>query len=248
MIGGLPGFRQQDAVHGLPLQLSPEEVTLALARGWAVAYAAPDPPRAREKRRRDDEDAAAGEKPSREPSWTDAVAPGRDIVVPLRDEDDEPPPDRDRNRASRASSSSSLWTWPRTRAQRVRRAVFFDMHARGLTMTPGAKFGADYLAYPGDPMAYHASFAVRVAGEGEKTHALTLAAAARMAHGARKHLVLASAGEWRDGGRDGEGPGGRDGEGGTENEGEEREERFVVSYVTVTPDVELSSNRGYRGG
>lgn len=122
------------------------------------------------------------------------------------------------------------------------------MHARGLTMTPGAKFGADYLAYPGDPMAYHASFAVRVAGEGEKTHALTLAAAARMAHGARKHLVLASAGEWRDGGRDGEGPGGRDGEGGTENEGEEREERFVVSYVTVTPDVELSSNRGYRGG
>ena len=68
------------------------------------------------------------------------------------------------------------------------------MHARGLTMTPGAKFGADYLAYPGDPMAYHASFAVRVAGEGEKTHALTLAAAARMAHGARTvsytHLTL----------------------------------------------------------
>ena len=97
------------------------------------------------------------------------MAPGRDIVVPLRDEDDEPPPDRDRNRASRASSSSSsLWTWPRTRAQRVRRAVFFDMHARGLTMTPGAKFGADYLAYPGDPMAYHASFAVRVAGEGRR--------------------------------------------------------------------------------
>ena len=31
-------------------------------------------------------------------------------------------------------------------------------------------------------------------------------------------------------------------------EWEEREERFVVSYVTVTPDVELSSNRGYRGG
>lgn len=28
-------FKQQNAVHGLPLELSPEEVTLALERGWA---------------------------------------------------------------------------------------------------------------------------------------------------------------------------------------------------------------------
>ena len=42
-MGGLPGFRQQDQVHGLPLQLSPEEVTLALSRGWVTLYEAPDP-------------------------------------------------------------------------------------------------------------------------------------------------------------------------------------------------------------
>lgn len=28
-----PGFKQQNAVHGLPLELSPEEVTLALEKG-----------------------------------------------------------------------------------------------------------------------------------------------------------------------------------------------------------------------
>ncbi len=31
-------FKQQNAVHGLPLQLCPEEVTLALEEGWAVLY------------------------------------------------------------------------------------------------------------------------------------------------------------------------------------------------------------------
>ena len=33
MVGALAGFRQQDAVHGLPLQLSADEVTLAADRG-----------------------------------------------------------------------------------------------------------------------------------------------------------------------------------------------------------------------
>lgn len=43
MVGGLPGFRQQDAMHGLPLQLSPEEVTLAVDSGWVELYHDPDP-------------------------------------------------------------------------------------------------------------------------------------------------------------------------------------------------------------
>lgn len=41
MVGALAGFRQQDAVHGLPLQLSPEEVTLAAHKGACTL-----PPRA----------------------------------------------------------------------------------------------------------------------------------------------------------------------------------------------------------
>ena len=42
LVGGLPGFRQQDSVHGLPARLSPEEVTLALHRGWVTLYVARD--------------------------------------------------------------------------------------------------------------------------------------------------------------------------------------------------------------
>lgn len=33
MVGGLAGFKNQVAVGGLPLQLSPEEITVALRAG-----------------------------------------------------------------------------------------------------------------------------------------------------------------------------------------------------------------------
>lgn len=39
MVGALAGFRQQDAVHGLPLQLNADEVTLAAERGAQPAAA-----------------------------------------------------------------------------------------------------------------------------------------------------------------------------------------------------------------
>ena len=39
MVGALAGFRQQDAVHGLPLQLSADEVTLAAEHGAQPAAA-----------------------------------------------------------------------------------------------------------------------------------------------------------------------------------------------------------------
>ena len=100
-----------------------------------------------------------------------------------------------------------------------------------MTLTTGIKFGADFLAYPGDPMAYHASFTVRVCAENEGVHALTLLAAARMSHGARKNLVLASAAEAETARAD----------------GEEARVRMRTTYVTVTPDVEQSSNKGNRG-
>jgi hypothetical protein len=41
MVGALAGFRQQDAVHGLPLQLSADEVTLASERGASPAATQP---------------------------------------------------------------------------------------------------------------------------------------------------------------------------------------------------------------
>ena len=89
-----------------------------------------------------------------------------------------------------------------------------------MTMTTGIKFGADFLAYPGDPMAYHAGFCVRVVDDETPMRCQLLAGVARMSHGARKNLVLASA---------------------TPIDGSPAG-TMRVEYVTVMPDVEQSSN------
>ena len=64
--------------------------------------------------------------------------------------------------------------------------------ARRYRITGGSKFGADYLAYPGDPTQYHAQLCVRVLQHAAPLLPALLAAACRGSHQARKHLLLAS--------------------------------------------------------
>ena len=129
------------------------------------------------------------------------------------------------------------WGYPRTPAEAVRYRVFADLHARGYTMTSGAKFGGDYLAYPGDPLLYHAQYTVRCLHGSTPLHPLALAAAARMAHAARcvpclcravharaqalrrKHVVLASVLLATEG------------------------QAARVEYLTLSPDIQQSTNR-----
>lgn len=275
LVGGLPGYRQQDAVHGLPLQLSPEEVTLCLARGWAELYSldadaalsaaaaapAPPPPAPAPKKplpakgwgarsalphnaKRQKRDALSGTEP-----WTAVLRTlSARVDVPSVSERD-------------GEISASDWSYPRLDSERRRCAVFAHMHARGATLTSGAKFGAEYLAYPGDPAAYHASFTVRVMdGDGEAVKEkndddddaravslLSLVAATRMSHGARKHCVLAGAR------RVGHVPSKLEeveADGVPVGEARRRASRALreweVSCVTVTPDVEQSSQRRRR--
>jgi tRNA splicing endonuclease len=40
--------------------------------------------------------------------------------------------------------------------------AFDDLYKRGFYVTSGIKFGGDFLAYPGDPIRYHAQYVVRV--------------------------------------------------------------------------------------
>lgn len=282
-------------MHGLPLQLSPEEVTLCLARGWAELYSVdtaaaraapfPSPPAVctKEKEKKPLPAKGWGARPAlphekkrqktksdrenAEP-WTAVLrTQNKRVDTPYVNERDGEVCDGGNQ------TKESLWSFPRTDSEKRRCAVFAHMHARGVTLTSGAKFGAEYLAYPGDPAAYHAAFTVRVMDgdddddlqkqkkrksesddeEEERDDArfvslLSLVAATRMSHGARKHCVLAGA---------------------RRVEGEEKiqaEEEFggllsearraatqtlgewEVSCVTVVPDVEQSSQRRGRVG
>ena len=142
MVGGLPGFRQQDAVHGLPLQLSPEEVTLAVDEGWVEREldAAPDPPRARER--------AAAKDPRRRRRQNRRHTLARTEL----DRRGGPGQENQRRASCRRLRTKTTNRRPITSAiarrdrivvvvvaldvasharASVRRAVFFDMHARG---------------------------------------------------------------------------------------------------------------------
>ncbi len=42
----------------------------------------------------------------------------------------------------------------------IRRKVFQDLWHQGFYVTDGTKFGGDFLAYPGDPIHFHATYIV----------------------------------------------------------------------------------------
>lgn len=59
-------------------------------------------------------------------------------------------------------------------------------------VTDGAKFGAEYLLYPEDPILFHAQFTVQPVHLHQSISAKLLLGNARGSHAARKHLLIAS--------------------------------------------------------
>ena len=51
--------------------------------------------------------------------------------------------------------------YPKTPAEELRLLTFRELRKRGFYVTSGDKFGADFLAYPGDPLLFHAKFVVQ---------------------------------------------------------------------------------------
>lgn len=94
--------------------------------------------------------------------------------------------------ASVIGSDEVDWNFPATQEDFHRYIVFRDLHRRGLRITAGSKFGADYLVYPGDPSIYHAQFCVRLFHADRRLVPALLASACRGSFQARKHLLIAS--------------------------------------------------------
>ncbi|KAM3655972.1 tRNA-splicing endonuclease subunit Sen34 [Ammospiza maritima maritima] len=71
--------------------------------------------------------------------------------------------------------------------------VFRELWGRGLHVTPGGKFGGDFLVYPGPPSLFHAG-AVALCPCSSRAQPLgALLAAARLGTSVRKSLLLCSA-------------------------------------------------------
>jgi len=61
----------------------------------------------------------------------------------------------------------------------------------GYWITPGGKFGGDFLAYPGDPALYHAQFIIRCVEPDEDLDPLALTGYLRLANTTKKTLAIA---------------------------------------------------------
>ena len=167
--------------------------------------------------------------------WEQVLGRSSSVVLPLTtgELDDAPPEEEEEEAYERR-----VWR-KMSKIDRYKCAVFKDLHKKGFTMTSAAKFGGDYLAYPGDPMLFHAYFTVRVLERGEKMTLLSCSSVTRMAHAARKNVVFAFCGEEDD--DDDE----KDEKGGDNEKNNKNDGVLRIQYFTCVPDIELSSNRGF---
>lgn len=212
-------------MHGLPLQLSPEEVTLAIEEGWGILKGpaggeehAADAASALDKKRKwsgaryigDDVDDSEDdndndyynynnndEEEPPLPPWQDALAHGSLFEIPTTAEEVQGHIEDISNDGNK-SKIPVAWPFPATTDERHRYFVFRDLHRRGFRITGGSKFGADFLLYPGDPCLYHAQLCVRLMPYGTSILPALLASACRGSFQARKHLLIASVVEGSD--------------------------------------------------
>ena len=77
---------------------------------------------------------------------------------------------------------------------RARCRVMADLHGRGYWVTPGVKFGGDFLVYPGDPHRYHSHFVAVVVGWSQSVVPLDIVSFGRLGTVVKKALVLCSVG------------------------------------------------------
>lgn len=68
--------------------------------------------------------------------------------------------------------------------------LFAHLHSKGYFLSPGLRFGCQYLAYPGDPLRFHSHFLVFSAEWDEELDLLDLIVGGRLGTGVKKSFLL----------------------------------------------------------
>lgn len=200
MVGNSAEHKQHNCAGGLPCELSSEELQLALQQGWVVLQQTASLPTAAA-------NAADASQTSKNhissnvqaPVWLAEVNTKKAVSIPvniaqLGDAFEVSDP------GSTSLSSISAYTMasdcadaageaPKSLPDTVdsgKHVIFSRLHNMGYYITDGAKFGADYLLYPGDPLLFHAQFTVRCLGHHIPIKPALLAGGARGSHAARQ--------------------------------------------------------------
>jgi len=71
--------------------------------------------------------------------------------------------------------------------------LFAHIHSKGYFLSPGIRFGSDFMAYPGDPLRFHSHFLVVSKQWDEPINLMDLIAGGRLGTGVKKSFVLGGA-------------------------------------------------------
>ncbi|OGM42095.1 tRNA-splicing endonuclease subunit sen34 [Aspergillus bombycis] len=71
--------------------------------------------------------------------------------------------------------------------------LFAHLHAEGYFLSPGLRFGCQYLAYPGDPLRFHSHFLVVSAEWDEEVDLMDIIAGGRLGTGVKKAFMIGGA-------------------------------------------------------
>ncbi|GFR81673.1 tRNA-splicing endonuclease subunit Sen34 [Elysia marginata] len=82
------------------------------------------------------------------------------------------------------------WAYPSSERDMLRYLVFKDLWGKGFYLTSGAKFGGDFLVYPGDPSRYHSHYIAVCRSQFDEIPCLDLVSLGRLSSNVRKTALL----------------------------------------------------------
>ncbi|KAL4802364.1 hypothetical protein BDV18DRAFT_65639 [Aspergillus unguis] len=68
--------------------------------------------------------------------------------------------------------------------------LFAHLHSKGYFLSPGLRFGCQYMAYPGDPLRFHSHFLVVSAEWDEQLDLMTIITGGRLGTGVKKGFLI----------------------------------------------------------
>ncbi|ORX63790.1 tRNA-intron endonuclease catalytic domain-like protein, partial [Basidiobolus meristosporus CBS 931.73] len=90
------------------------------------------------------------------------------------------------------AKAGGLWSFPSTAEERLRYRIYVDLWDKGYYITPGSKFGGDFLLYPGDPLRYHSHFVASIVPFTKELSPVSLVGYGRLGAAVKKAYLLCS--------------------------------------------------------
>lgn len=210
LVGNIPQATQQTLFSGVPLELMPEEARILVEKG--VAYVVDDIA-AHEKHVQLSDDAKAAyweelrtqgleaarafkqQSVERKKAYyaragiADADASGGDDLEPMGVTPTTSYPLLE----AAASDPTTVVTGSPEVSSPSSYAVFKRLHEEGYFLSPGLRFGCQYVAYPGDPLRYHSHFLVTGHEWDEEISLLEIVGGGRLGTGVKKGYMIGGA-------------------------------------------------------